>query len=90
MEHVLYEITEWTIDQVIHEKALCLTVHPNSKKDRHLWAPMQLESEGSLVRFPPETCIFILHFSFVSRSSHFSGAHANEMKHDHSPVVCCF
>ena len=40
MVHVLYEITEWTIyiDQVIHVKALCVTVHPNSKKDRHPWA----------------------------------------------------
>ena len=36
MVHVLYKITEWTIDQFIHVKVLCVTVHQNIKKDRDL------------------------------------------------------
>ena len=31
--------------------------------------------------------IFILNFSLVFRSSQLGGAHANEIKHNHSPVV---
>ena len=30
--------------------------------------------------------MFILKFSLPSRSEQLSGAHANEIKHDHSPV----
>ena len=39
------------------------------------------------VRIPLETCIFILNFSLFSRSEEVSGAHVNEIKHDHSHVV---
>ena len=46
-----------------------------------------LESEGFRVRFPMETNIFILNFSLASRFAQIDGAHANEIKHDHSPVV---
>ena len=41
------------------------------------------------VRIPLETCIFILNFSLPPRSEQSSGAHANKIKHDHSPVVIC-
>ena len=39
------------------------------------------------VRIPLETYIFILNFSLPPRSEQVSGAHVNEIKHDHSPVV---
>ena len=39
------------------------------------------------VRIPLEAYIFILNFSLPSRSEQLSGANADEMKHDHSPVV---
>ena len=39
------------------------------------------------VRIPLETCIFILNFSLPPRSEQVSGAHVNEIKHNHSPVV---
>ena len=39
------------------------------------------------VRIPLETYIFILIFSLPERSEQLSGAHANEIKQEHSPVV---
>ena len=39
---------------------------------------------------PPGTYIFILSFSPPPRSKHVSGAHANEIKHDDSPLVILF
>ena len=39
------------------------------------------------VRIPLETYIFILNFSLPPRSEQVSGAHVNEIKHVHSPVV---
>ena len=39
------------------------------------------------VPIPLETYIFILNFSFPSRSEQLSGANANEIKDDHSHVV---
>ena len=39
------------------------------------------------VRIPLETYIFILNFSLPPRSEQVSGAHVNEIKHDHAPVV---
>ena len=39
------------------------------------------------VRIPLETQIFILNFSIPSCSEQLRGSHANEIKHDHSPVV---
>ena len=39
------------------------------------------------VWIPVETYIFLLNFSLPPRSEQLSGAHANEIKHDHSPVV---
>ena len=38
-------------------------------------------------RIPKETYIFIVNFSLPPRSEQVSGAHVNEIKHDHSPVV---
>ena len=39
------------------------------------------------VRIPLETYIFILNFSLPPCSEQVSGAHVNENKHDHVPVV---
>ena len=39
------------------------------------------------VRIPLETYILILNFSLPPRSEQVNGAHVNEIKHDHSPVV---
>ena len=39
------------------------------------------------VRIPLETYIFILNFSILACSQQLSGSHANEIKHDHSPVI---
>ena len=39
------------------------------------------------VRIPLEAYVFILNFSLPLRSEQVSGAHVNEIKHDHSPVV---
>ena len=36
---------------------------------------------------PLETYIFILNFLLPLRSEQVSGAHVNEIKHDHSPIV---
>ena len=39
------------------------------------------------VRIPLGTHIFILNVSLPANSEQFIGAHVNEIKHDHSPVV---
>ena len=39
------------------------------------------------VQIPLETYIFILNFSLNPRSEQVNGAHVNEIKHVHSPVV---
>ena len=39
------------------------------------------------VRIPLETDIFLLNFLLPPRSELFSGAHTNEIKHGHIPVV---
>ena len=39
------------------------------------------------VRIPLESYIFILNFSLPPRSKQLNGAHANEIKHNNSPVV---
>ena len=39
------------------------------------------------VQIPLETYIFILNFSLPPPYEQVSGAHVNEIKHDHSPVV---
>ena len=41
----------------------------------------------ALARIPLDTYIFIMIFSLPPRSKQRSGAHVNEIKHDHSPVV---
>ena len=60
-----------------------------SKRDTtlELW---QLHSNSFLMiseKFPLKTYIFILNFSLLPLSEQASGAHVNEIKHDHSPVV---
>ena len=45
------------------------------------------QSKGWRVRFLAETYIFILNFLLISRYLQLGGTHANEIKHDYSPVV---
>ena len=49
---------------------------------------VRLERKGSLVRYPAETYIFISNFSLACFPSlQVSESLANEIKHDHSPVI---
>ena len=42
------------------------------------------------VRIPLENYIFILNISLPPRSEQVSGAHVNEINHNHSPIVIVF
>ena len=48
---------------------------------------MTSRSRSENIEVPLETNIFILNFSIPACSEQLSGSHANEIKHDRSPVV---
>ena len=69
----------YSYDRILKEFQMHLSRWPSGLK-----APVGKLRVAGLI---PNGDIFILNFSLVSQSSQLGGAHANEIKHDHSPVV---
>ena len=68
-------------------RVVCLERGGSEKFKMKIYVYLPVVEWVALVRISLETYIFILNYSLPPRSEQLIGAHANEIKHDHSPVV---
>ena len=71
---------------LIFERVLNATIHL-SRRPIGLRHPVGKLGVAGLIPAEDIRRTYILNFSFVSRPPHLGRAHANEIKHDHLPVV---